>query len=400
MVGSIGEHTYPLVEVAHRSNILFLQLFHDEPGPRGYSPIAQPPGAHRISTRPFPPIMQAHHTAGTFALSAADLAPLHRNCVFESDEHVQSHGKLGSELTGHVIRWGRGAVDTAVHKGAFDRMQVYLVRYGAEVHIESDTFDDFSLVHMPLRNGMQLDVDGARLNVTTGQAVFVSPRSSLRLHCLAGSERLLLKVPNDLLHEASSGPEKRTGSWSAGFVLPRALNVQWTLLMHSLLGTLSLPRDVSLNTDWLAHFERSVALFIAGNSSAEPRIDRQHGHTAPPVDRLDKLALADGGRRMEKVLDYMRMRLGAPISLHDLARAGCVSERTLNMLCHRFCGTPPMELLRNMRLDALRSRLLMQPGANITAVAFELGFSHPGRLAAYYKARFEELPSETRGRHH
>jgi transcriptional regulator GlxA family with amidase domain len=112
-----------------------------------------------------------------------------------------------------------------------------------------------------------------------------------------------------------------------------------------------------------------------------------------------QLSDAAGARRMEAVREYMHSRLCAPISLHDLARAGGVSVRTLNLLCHRHHGTTPMELLRNMRLDAVRARLLLQPEASVTAIALDFGFGHLGRFAAYYHDRFHELPRDTQRSH-
>ena len=85
--------------------------------------------------------------------------------------------------------------------------------------------------------------------------------------------------------------------------------------------------------------------------------------------------------QMDALLEYIDSRLCAPIALEDLARAAGVSLRTLNMLCHRHHGVPPMELLRNMRLDAVRARLLTDASASITETALTFGFGHLGRFA-------------------
>ncbi|MGT2509228.1 helix-turn-helix domain-containing protein [Cupriavidus basilensis] len=95
---------------------------------------------------------------------------------------------------------------------------------------------------------------------------------------------------------------------------------------------------------------------------------------------------------------YIESYLCAPVSLEDLASAASVSCRTLNTLCQRYNGIAPMELLRNARLDAVRTRLLLDPGASVTETALTYGFGHLGRFAAYYAARFNELPSDTQKR--
>jgi transcriptional regulator GlxA family with amidase domain len=54
-----------------------------------------------------------------------------------------------------------------------------------------------------------------------------------------------------------------------------------------------------------------------------------------------------------------------------------------------------MELLRDTRLDAVRSRLMSQPQTSITSTALTFGFGHLGRFSGYYRTRFGELPRDT-----
>ena len=99
--------------------------------------------------------------------------------------------------------------------------------------------------------------------------------------------------------------------------------------------------------------------------------------------------------KLQQLEAYIKARLFAPISLADLARAAGVSPRTLHLLCHRHRGVAPMELLRNLRLDAARQRLLSERSSSVTDVALEFGFGHLGRFSAYYRSRFGELPRQT-----
>lgn len=59
-----------------------------------------------------------------------------------------------------------------------------------------------------------------------------------------------------------------------------------------------------------------------------------------------------------------------------------------------------MELLRNLRLDAARQRLLSGDLVSVTEVAFEYGFGHLGRFSSYYQMRFGELPRQTLASRH
>ncbi len=332
--------------------------------------------------------------------STSDLSPLFRNCLFRSDERVESHFHVARELADHVLKWRRGAVDAAMFKGNLNQLQIYLLRYGAEVEVTPRPFEDFVLVHTSLRGGAEMECDGHKLSVAEGRAAVIAPRRSIRLHWLPGTEQLILKVPHALIRNIRGPGDGEGLPLASGFLVPRLLGPQWDLLMQCLLNIMSIPGESSLTSAWVEHFERSVAKFLVEHqpstalpvSADEPATAGNEGHDRP-------LSRADGARRMEAVREYMHSRLSAPIALYDLARAGGVSVRTLNLLCHRYHGTTPMELLRNMRLDAVRSRLLLQPNANVTEVALDFGFGHLGRFAAYYHERFHELPRQTQRSH-
>src|SRR5258706_11947812 len=309
----------------------------------------------------------------------ADLSPLIRNCLFRSDERVDSHQQVARELAEHVLKWRRGSVDTAMFKGNLNRLQVYLLRYGAEVEVTPRPFEDFVLVHTSLRGGAEIECDGVRLNVAEGRAAVVAPRHKIQLRWLPGTDHLIVKVPFALIRDAGGHAEGDAPPLAPGFMVPRILGPQWDLLVQSVLNIMSMPPESNLSPTGVDHFERSVAQFLIQHQP--PLIDGADASSpALGFKPDDGLTHSDGARRMEAILEYMDSRLSAPVSLFDLARAGNVSVRTLNELCHRYHGMSPMELLRNQRLDAVRSRLLLQPDANITEVAMNLGFGNMGRF--------------------
>ncbi|MDP9650682.1 transcriptional regulator GlxA family with amidase domain [Paraburkholderia caledonica] len=175
-------------------------------------------------------------------------------------------------------------------------------------------------------------------------------------------------------------------------LLPRVLDVQWSLITQSLLNLMSIPPDGAVSPEWRDHFERNLAVFLLTNRLQDPATHPG----AATVSEVD--TRSTGVREMDAVLEYINARLCAPISLEDLARAAGVSLRTLNIMCHRHYGVTPMDLLRNLRLDAVRSRLLTGVTTNITETALSFGFGHLGRFSAYYFARFNELPRDTQRR--
>lgn len=100
--------------------------------------------------------------------------------------------------------------------------------------------------------------------------------------------------------------------------------------------------------------------------------------------------------RIDYVCDYILAHLNENISLTDLEGIAGISRRTLqNAFKERFNCTP-MQWVKEQRLLAVRRRLEnAHSKEKILAIAFEYGLITP-RFATEYRARFGELPSETR----
>lgn len=326
-----------------------------------------------------------------------ELLPLYRNCVFRSDERADSHWHIAHELADHQLSWRRGAVDVAMFKGELHQIKAYVLRYGAEVDVRPRPFDDFALLHVSLRGAATIECDGCHVDVAEGRAALVAPRRDIKLRWYAGTEQLILKVPLSLMNEARGGGLNPPELAPATLISPQH-GRHLELLIQCLLNASQKSTRAASEADatWLRHFEHNVALFLLTHQCPGAVT-----HPAPAIssplasDASDDHTSADV-RRLEAMWRYVEKRLGAPVSLIDLAAAAGVSVRTLNTLCHRHCGDTPMNLLRNKRLDAARARLLIQPSLSITDVALEHGFGHLGRFASYYVERFGELPRNTR----
>ncbi|QCP51952.1 AraC family transcriptional regulator [Trinickia violacea] len=326
------------------------------------------------------------------------LSGLYRNCLFRSDVRVNVHDQVAHELADHVLRWKRGAPDAALFKGELNQLTVYALQYGADVEVVPSPFDDFALVHTSLQGGAEIEADGHTLNVSEGRTAILAPRDRLRMRWYAGTRQLIIKIPNALLRAATAQDAAHETGLVPGYLVPRELNLQWDLLVQSLLGLLSIEQASSVDPSWRDHFERNIALFLLAHQPTAPL-----SPVAPIGSALEAAAHGHGSfddyagasRHTDALLEYANAKLSAPVSLEDLANAVGVSVRSLNALCQRHFGVAPMTLLRNMRLDAVRAHLLLAPNASVTETALAYGFGHLGRFSAYYQARFNELPRET-----
>ncbi len=83
-------------------------------------------------------------------------------------------------------------------------------------------------------------------------------------------------------------------------------------------------------------------------------------------------------------------------TLTDIAQAVGVSVRTLNASFRAYRQTTPMMLLREARMNGVRTALLQAPeGASVRSIVLDWGYLNMGMFAGDYQRRFGELPSTT-----
>lgn len=330
--------------------------------------------------------------------SRLDLSSLYRKPVFRSRSPQAAQRELCRAITAHDLRWGHGAVETALFRHELGGVSVMALRYGAEVEVRPQAFRDFTLVQMPLQGMAQFESDGVAVGVSPGEVAVLSPQRSARLLWQRDCEQLIVKVPHRLLsavladaraarpHGLSGVEPTASLNLPPAFKLSEPLIHTWQGLVQQCLNLPGQEAGSVLHPLWLQQFERMVALFLLSHQPAVV--------APPPESALPALPRTDAVR-LERLERYLQQNLGASITLESLARAAGVSQRSLHLICQRCYGLSPMSWLRQRRLDAARQALLADPERSVTEVALECGFTHLGRFSAYYRERFGELPSDT-----
>jgi AraC-like DNA-binding protein len=92
---------------------------------------------------------------------------------------------------------------------------------------------------------------------------------------------------------------------------------------------------------------------------------------------------------------WVRLRLGEPISIADLAREAGVSPSRLHARFQQALGCPPLAWVRELRLLAARDRLLATPDA-VADIGAACGFADPFHFSRAFRARFGASPSQFR----
>src|SRR5262245_27787855 len=117
---------------------------------------------------------------------------------------------------------------------------------------------------------------------------------------------------------------------------------------------------------------------------------------ALPQDRAP--SLSTGARLVSEVESYVDAAEGRPVHISELCSALRVSRRSLHRAFVDTLNMGPVGYLRRRRLSAIQTALKRPDRATvpIADIAFENGFSDPGRFAAYYRSLFGESPSQAR----
>jgi len=117
-----------------------------------------------------------------------------------------------------------------------------------------------------------------------------------------------------------------------------------------------------------------------------------------PSGDLDHLEGAAKDPRLRAALAHLRLSLGRPLSVPELAEAAGASVRTLSRLFAAELGVSPKAVLVGSRVELARE-LLARGGTSVTEAAFAAGFGSLSQFVAAFRKATGRLPSEfARGR--
>ncbi len=320
--------------------------------------------------------------------------PLARHQRLRSSRSDEIRDHIGRVFSPHDL-----AIDDAAERLAFVHNQVNLQRisfnfldYGeldGWVKIHCPPIHRYILVQFSLSGSCHFTHGGASFELPVGHFVVLHPDKPFSVHLSPGYKHLMLRLDRAALElalgrelgglprrpiEFAPVPAASTGDGRAFAALVATCCADFD---HSD-AVFNRPR-VSLHTEDML---MSVLLQTT-----------QHNYTAalrgPCQDSVPFYV-----RRAE---EFLRAHAAEPITFEDLVAAAGASSRSLHCGFRKYRQTTPMRMLKDYRLDMARQQLLTSRSGeeSVTSVALNCGFLHLSRFAADYKARFDELPSET-----
>lgn len=314
----------------------------------------------------------------TSAASYIDTGPLQRFRTFESRDIDETREHISRIMELQQLVPVRRAEQ---HKGT-----VSLVRLGSTVigtisfgHMRVDAGDlaGYHLLIFCTRGSARIDLPSGEVDISGHKGICVAAGERFRAEFSHDCEQFFLRIPEEALADCEGSSRTRLREDVDAF----AKDAQpWMGLLRQLTASVQTLQLVQESETIGKDFERLlVRMLVAG----QRRLDEPE----KPYRIVPACV-----RRAEK---FMRAHLFDPIMLEDVAAAAGVPTRSLLNSFRQFRQSSPMRVLRAMRLEHVREKLLHGDAGTIAELASEAGFGHLSRFAQYYKQQFGESPSRT-----
>jgi AraC-like DNA-binding protein len=328
--------------------------------------------------------------------NAERLAGFRRVATASVDEAAE---QIGCIFCPHDLKPLRSASPdfSARHNcAAFDGFSINYVAYGGSVSIDPGCLERFFLVQLPLAGSARVLTASRGIESEPGVAAsLLSPTVATRMTWANDCAQLILLVERRLVEQraaALAGKTVRVIEFDPKIDLqtPAAQTLQ-----AQMRGLVDLAESVgpkrSLTPVAAANWREALldCLLIGRRHGLSEAIRRFQGE----VETLP--------RALRRARDCLQAHATEPLDLAQLADAAGIGIRALQIGFQRHFGISISQMLLDIRLAHLNSRLKMAPSdVRIVDVAFDLGFTHLGRMAGAYRAKFGETPLATLRRLH
>lgn len=323
--------------------------------------------------------------------SAAErLADFSRVTTDDVDEAAEEIGRI---FCPHDLKpvTARAAGFSARHNcAAFAGFSINYVAYGGSVGIDPGCLERFFLVQVPLSGAAHIRAGATEFEAAPERtASLLSPTIPTRMMWRDCAQAILLLDRRMVEQRAAALSGRAAGPVEfapvidleapAGLALRRSLAELMRLAEH--LGPSGLMSAVA-TADWR---ERLLDHLLNGQRHGlSDAIQNYSG-------RAERLP-----RALRAARDHLAGNAGEPLDLAGLASRSGIGIRALQLGFRRHFGVSISQMLLDMRLAGLHARLAQAPpDVSITDIAFDLGFTHLGRMAGAYREKFGETPSAT-----
>jgi AraC-like DNA-binding protein len=310
---------------------------------------------------------------------AADDLALRACRLFETNDLHDAQDRISRIMQPHRLQRHARAGTARSHMDFLRLRGVGLgtIAFG-QGQIDVPPLDDYHLVVFCLTGSAQLRTGRTELAIDTAQGLVCPANQPLSGVFSSDCEQFVVRIDKHRLARFGGQNEPRLVT-RLDLRSPRLQ--PWMSALRSLVTDPVAVGLIQSDTHIAADYEQLLLrLFLAGQERADAVRDRAQIRPAA----------------VRRAAAFIHANAATPITLADIAAAAGVPERTLHDSYCRFEGVSPMRAVRDIRLDRVRAQLnAADPAASVTTIALSAGFTHLGRFAQAYAARFGERPSET-----
>lgn len=301
----------------------------------------------------------------------------------EVSEYVNRH--VGHHQLDFADRGCRSSLSRLKYRD-FGGLGLSAISYGNRVDVRCPELQGIYHFQVVTRGECCWTFPDEKLRLSRGQALMMNPGEQIDLTYSADCEKVIIKVPEELVRDACL--EQRDHVPSSGIRFERrVIELEQSLGLMRLLDALLL--EASETEVDLSHLQLPYRDILIG------KLLQQFANNAAVAEEH---AVHD--RSFAQLLSHIEANIRQDISVEELAQAGNVSVRTVYNLFAKYLHVTPKLFIKQSKLKSLRRELVnSRTVRNVTEVALDYGFTHLGRFSSDYRKMFGELPSETLRRH-
>jgi AraC-like DNA-binding protein len=327
---------------------------------------------------------------------AARLAGFRRVATCDVEAAAEQVGRIFCPHQLKPLRATAGDFHALHNCAPFDGFSVNYVSYGGSVSIDPGCLERFFLLQIPLAGSARIRTASRDIASQPGvKASVLSPTIPTQMVWENGCAQLILLVERRLLEQRAAALAGRAMQ-SVEFEPVVDLSTKAAQALHGQIGALvdlAERNGPDRRFSPLVAADHREALLDALLAGQRHSLSNAIATFSGQVETLP--------RALKRARDCLHANATEPLDLVQLAEAAGIGIRALQLGFQRHFGVTISEMLLDIRLAQLNARLsAASPDARIIEIAFDLGFTHLGRMAGAYRAKFGEAPSATLRRLH
>jgi AraC-like DNA-binding protein len=312
------------------------------------------------------------------ALHTTDVDEARAFCrkMFYGPLHVDPVGdRSGFAFSGDVVALGP--------------ITVGVISYGMDMHLRIADLETAYHVLAPLTGSLQSRHRGTTVQADPTRAAVYRPVGAIDLEWPGDCRLLSVKVERAALErELDAALDQRIVSpllVGASFDLADGPGRTWAALVRLLHAELCAEDGLASQPRMAARWRDMVVSGLA--------LTVEHPYGEEPAG-------LQGPRRprtVKRALDAIHAEPWRPYTIAELADVAGVGVRVLQDAFRKHVGLSPLAYLRRVRLDEVHAELSRADPwqVSVSEVAYRWGFTHLGRFAGAYRARYGVSPSRT-----